>query len=137
MITEDEKVRARIHLGYPNFASQATFSLGIPAALQTAFITEGAFTKILPQAEGRFRIILARMDAIECQIEANTENVEATKIGEIELRENAFEQLLKRYRYWQGTLANMLGVLPNPFDFREGLGAGYNGGGGINIPVIQ
>lgn len=137
MITEAEKVCARDHLGYANFTSQSTFSLGIPAALQTTFMVEGAFTKILPQAEARFRQILARLDGIECQIEANTENVEASKIGEIELRPDAFRQLMIRYAYWQGKLSNMLGVLPNPFDFRPWLGSGYNGGGGINVGVIH
>jgi hypothetical protein len=137
MITEQEKVRGRDHLGYANFASQSTFSLGIPAALQTTFMVEGAFTKILPQAEPLFRKTLDRLDQIECQIEENTENVEASEVGEIKLRPDSFKQLIIRYRYWQGKLANMLGVLPNPYDFRPWLGSGYNGGGGVNVSVVH
>lgn len=135
MITEEEKMRCRHHLGYPNFASQSTFFLGFPAAIQTQFLIEGAFSKILPVAEWKFRELLGRLDALECQIVDNTENVEAEQVGSIKLREKAFEKVVQRYKWWQGELANMLGVLPNPFDFRGPMGMGYNGGNGINVPV--
>jgi hypothetical protein len=39
---------------------------------------------------------------------------------------------VQRYQYWQGELANMLQVPPNPFDQRF---RGYGGGAGINISV--
>jgi hypothetical protein len=135
VITEDEKVRCRHHLGYNNFSRAATFVLGVPTGLETAFMIEGAFNFILPTAEARLRKMLDRMDQIECQIEDNMENLEVSKIGEIEVRPDTFEQLRKRYLWWQGAIANMLGVQPNPFDFRPWLGMGYNGGGGMNVPI--
>lgn len=135
MITDDEKVRARHHLGYLNVGSASTFVLGVPAAVQTQFMIEGAFSKILPAAEARFRKTLQFLDDIEEQIVENTENVAATGVDEINLNPNEFKDLLTRYRHWQGGLANMLGIVPNPFDQRPMLGAGWGGGGGMNVRV--
>jgi hypothetical protein len=137
MLTEHDKMRCRHHLGYPNFTAQSTFVLGVPAALQTTFMIEGAFNKILPQAEAWFRQLLDRMDRLECQILDNSENQEVTKIGEIEVNEKAFQQAIMRYRHWQGAICNLLGVQPNPWDFRPFLGQGYNGSSGINVPVLS
>jgi uncharacterized protein YdcH (DUF465 family) len=124
-------------MGYLQVQEASTFVLGVPAATQTQFVIEGAFTKVLPSAEARFRRLLDLMDRVEDQIEDNTENVAVDRVDEIELRKDELTQLIKRYKYWQGSLSNLLGVPPNPFDARVGLGAGYNGGGsGVNVPVL-
>ena len=125
-------------MGYLNVGSASTFSLGIPAAVQTQFTIEGAWSKILPQAEPLFRKFLDRLDRIEEQIEEDTENVAVDSIDEIKLRADELRQLILRYQYWQGGLGNLLGVVPNPFDQRLWLGQGYNGGsGGVNVSVIS
>jgi hypothetical protein len=136
MISEADQVRARSHLGYLNVNQGATFVLGIPAAVQTSFVIEAAWSKIIPAAEKLFRTYLDRLDMIEQQIVEDTEDVAVDKIDEIELRKDEFAQLIKRYQHWQGALANLLGVPPNPFDQRPWLGGGYGGaGGGINVSV--
>jgi hypothetical protein len=122
-------------MGYLGVGSASTFVLGIPAGVQTQFMIEGAFSRILPSQEGNFRTLLDRMDALEQQIVDDSENVAVDAVDEIKLREDEFEQIIKRYRHWQGALGNMLGVIPNPFDQRPYLGAGWNGGSGINAPV--
>lgn len=137
MIGEQDKVRARHHLGYINAQQQATFYLGMPAAMETTFISEAAFTKVLPSAEPLFLNILDRLDEIECQIVGNTPNVAASKVGEIELRQDEFTQLIVRYKHWQGSLSNLLGAPPNPFDQRPWLGSGYTGRGALNVPVFN
>ena len=135
MIAEQDKVRARHHMGYLNVGSAQTFVLGIPAAVQTQFTIEGAFSKVLPQAEAKFLDLLNKLDSIEVQIDENTENVAVDRVDEIELRKDEFRQLIIRYQHWQGALGNLLGVTPNPFDQRPWLGQGYNGGGGVNVSV--
>jgi hypothetical protein len=136
MISESDKDRARGHMGYLAVQQASTFVLGVPAAVQTQFVIEGAWSKILPSAEARFRRYLDRLDMIERQIEEDTENVAVDRIDEIELRADELTQLIKRYKHWQGNLSNLLGVPPNPFDARPMLGQGYNGAGsGINVPV--
>jgi len=138
MISENDRARARGHMGYLQVQQSATFQLGIPAGTQTQFTIELAFTKILPSAEKKFRELLDRLDMIEEQIVGDTENVAVDKVDEIELRKDEFRQLILRYQHWQGALANLMGIVPNPFDQRPWLGSGWNGGGGgINVGVIH
>jgi hypothetical protein len=135
MLSEQDKIRARHHLGYGMVQAAATFQLGVPAAVQTAFMVEGTWNRILPSAEDHFRRLLDRMDKIECLIEDNDDDLAAEKVGEITVNLKMFEMLLERYRHWQGALGNMLQIAPNPFDQRPLLGQGYGGGGGMNVPV--
>lgn len=135
MLTEETKERARHHMGYIQVGQGATFYLGIPAGVQTQFTIERAFNLILPGAEPRLVRLLDKLDKIEEEIEESTPNVEASKVGEIELNPKAFRDLIQRYRFFQGGIANLLGVPPNPFDDRPFLGQGYNRGGTVNSPV--
>jgi hypothetical protein len=111
-----------------------TFVMGAPAGVQTQFQIEGGFNRILPQAEDLFRDRLDKLDALLQQLVDNQENQEVTKIGEISVNEGAFEQLVKRYQFWQRDLGNMMGVPPNPFDMRFG-GLLGSGAGSINLAV--
>lgn len=134
MITEQDKVRARHHLGYLGVAQASTFVLGVPAAVQTQFVAEGAFTKILPSTEAFFRTLLDRLDALECQLVEDAPNLAVTRVDEIELSPDEFKRVMKLYFHWQGAVANLLGVPPNPFDQRFST---WSGGGGINAAVIN
>ncbi len=138
-ISEAQKVRARHHMGYGGVTQASTFVLGVPAGVQTAFMIEGAWARILPSHESFFETILTRLDEIDQQIEDDTANVAADAIDEIKLRKDEFQQLIIRYKHWQGALANMLQVPPNPFDMRPFIGAGYGNasGPGLYIPVIH
>jgi hypothetical protein len=134
VITEEGKQRARIHMGYQSVQSSQTFVMGVPAGVQTQFMIEGAWARILPQAEADFYKLLDRMDRTLERIEESEENEEADAIGDIRLKDKAFVKLVKRYLWWQGMLANLLGVMPNPFDQRF-VSWGGNSGGGVNLPV--
>lgn len=135
MISEEQRVRARHHLGYGGVQQASTFYLGVPAGVQTAFMIEGAWARILPSHEGRFEKLLQKLDKIEEQWEDDQEDYAAEKVGDITVNLNEFDMLLRQYKHWQGAIANMLQVPPNPFDQRPGLGVGYNGGNGRSIPV--
>jgi len=133
MLTDQDKIRARHHAGYLNVQQATTFVLGVPAGVQTSFVIEGALDKLIPAAEPFFRSLLDRLDLIEQQIVDNTENLAVNKVDEIELRPDEFRELMRRYFHWQGSMCNLLGVPPNPFDQRF---SGWNtGSGGINVPV--
>lgn len=134
-LTEEEKVDVRRHLGYLNVQEAQTFVLGVPAGVQTQFIVEGAMQKLLASAEPMLRRYLIALNNIECQIMENTENLAVENIGQIKVNLKEFEMVLQRYKYWQGSLGNLLGVPPNPYDMRPWLGAGWTGGGGVNVPV--
>lgn len=132
-VSPEDQVRARKHLGYLNVTSAMTFNGGIPAATQTQFMIEGAFPKILPEALTLFRDYLCKLDQIEETLAESMPDLEAKKVGSIELRDDHFEKLVQRYKYWQNALGNLLGVMPNPFDFRWN--APSSGGASINVPV--
>ena len=132
MLTEEDRNRVRHHLGYGEVQSSQTFVLGVPAGVQTQFMVEGAFARILPSAEAGLRKLLDKMDRVEERIEESTEDVEVEAVGNIKINDKAFQRLVTRYLWWQRSVANLFQVTPNPYDQRF---AGYNGGGGINVSV--
>lgn len=116
--TEQEKVRIRHHLGYLNVQVASTFVLGSPAGVETQFLIETAMDRVLPEAQVMVREHIAKCDAVEAQIMGNQELLAVTQVGEIGVRQDEFEQLLKRYDWWRQALANLMGIYPNPFDKR-------------------
>ena len=133
MLTEDDKNRARHHAGYLAVQESQTFVLGIPAAVQTQFVIEGAFNRILPSGEAMFRRFLDNCDQLEQQILDNADTLVASEVGDIKLRPDEFPQLVKRYRWFVNSFCNLLGIRPNPFDARfYGSSAG-----GVNVAVMH
>lgn len=128
-LSEQEKISIRRHGGYLNVAAAATFVLGTPAAMETQFLIETAMNKVLPEAESQVREAIARCDAVLAQILENQDLLAVSAVDEITIRENEFEQLLKRYEFWRNDLMNFLGVYVNPWDKR------FYGRSGINVPV--
>lgn len=118
MFTEQEKVKIRTHLGYPNVAQQAGFAIGTPAALEVNFLIESAMNKVLPEAMTDARASIGKCDAVLAQIEENQDLLAVSAVDEITVRPDEFERLLDRYDFWRGTLANFLGVYCMPFDKR-------------------
>lgn len=137
MLTDEEKVDGRRHMGYLNVQEAATFVLGVPAAVQTQFVIEGALNKLLAAAEPTFRRYIQVLNGIECQIVEDQSNLAAKQIGNIQVNTEEFTDLMKQYKFWQGQLANLLGVPPNPFDQRPGFGSGSVAGNGVNVPVLS
>jgi hypothetical protein len=120
VLTPDDRIAIKYHLGYPNAQAIETFVLGVPAAMEPLFMLEGAMNAVAPAAEERIRKTLRRLEAVEEQIEENQDALVLSKADEVEFRENELELLQKRYAWWQGNLCNLLGVpCPNPFDARN------------------
>jgi hypothetical protein len=132
-LTIEEKARVRHHMGYLGVDASQTFVLGIPAAVQTQFVIEGAMNRLLPESYEKVRQLLARLDAIEEQIVEDQELLAVSKVDEIDIRPDEFRQLVKQYVWWQSALANLFGIAPNPFDQR--FSSWGTGAGGINVGV--
>jgi len=125
--TDEEKVRARHHLGFLNVQEAYTFVLGTPAGVETQFIIEGALNRMLPAAVPLFRELLAKCDSTEAQRFDDQEALVASKVGGIDLRGREGQiGLALQYDYWRQGLANLLGIYVNPFDKRTDLGGGLN-----------
>ena len=129
--TDSEKVSIRAHLGYLGVAQAQTFVLGMPAALPTQFMIEGAMDRVLAASEAMARRYIKILDTIEAQMVDDLELLAVDTIGTITIRQKEMMQLRREYLHWRAALGNLLGCPPNPNDMRfNGLG-----GGGINIPV--
>lgn len=128
-LTEDEKVKIRHHLGFLNVAEAMTFILGTPAAVETQFLVEGAMNRVLESALVQVRRHVQILDTIEQQKIDDLELLAVTKVGEIEIRQDEQEALDRQYERWQASLANLLGIYPNPWDKRNG--------SGFNVPVMH
>jgi hypothetical protein len=128
-LTEDDKVKIRMHLGYLNVAEAYTFVLGTPAGVETQFIIEGAMNRVLESAISQVRRFIQILDTIQEQKVNDLELLAVNKVGEIDVRNDEMKALDEQYDYWCGNLANMLGVYASPFDKRNG--------GGINVSVIH
>jgi len=132
---ERERVRYKAdHLGYLSTAPAASISLGFPRANQPLFLVEMAMNLILPEAEPRVRSILTVMDGIECRLIEAQERMAASEVGEIKTNPREATMLEGEYRRWQGRLARILGVYPNPWDPSGGNLGGHTG---ANIPVAK
>jgi hypothetical protein len=118
MFTPNEKARIRHHMGYLNVSEVSTFALGIPAAVETQYLIEGAMNKVLPDAEPIVRGIIAKLDLIDAQMVDDTELLSVRKVDEIELNPEEMQLLRKEYRFRQRELGNLLGIEPNPYDQR-------------------
>lgn len=116
--TDEEKVAIRRHLGYGNVGSAETFVLGIPAAIETAFVIEGAMNKVLPAAESEVRRHIAILNKIEGQLIDDLELLAVDRVDEIVIRGTEMRELRKEYQFWRDALANMLSIYPNAWDQR-------------------
>lgn len=131
--TDEEKANIRYHLGYPNVSTVATFALGVPAAIEPSFILENAMNVVLLPAESRVRKILETLDKVEDQMVDDLDLLAVNQVDEIQVREKEQEQLVYSYMFWRNSLANLFGVVANPYDKRF-FGTGAMG---INVPVLH
>jgi len=132
-ISSTNRVKARHHMGYGGVTQAQTFILGVPAATQQQFMIENALNQLLPESLPKFEEILKQLDGIEERIWKAIGNFEANKVGNIEVNTKADQDMIRGYLFFQGALANMLLVPPNPNDMRPWIG----GSGGINAPVMH
>lgn len=129
-LTEQEKVSIRHHCGYLNVSAGQTFALGVPAAVETQFIIEGAMNLVMPEALPLVRRLIGICDTVEGQKVDDLELLAVEKLDTIDINQDEQKGLDTQYGYWVNALCNALGVMRNPFDQRL-----FNKPGGINARV--
>lgn len=100
--------------------------LGVPAGVETQFIIEGAMNRVMEAALPECRRILQVLDSLEEQMVGDHELMAVSSLGEITVDPKEQEKLTRRYDYWAGALANLLGAMRNPFDKRIEARVGLN-----------
>src|SRR5258706_4728194 len=124
MFTDEEKVRIRHAMGYLSVVAVATFNLGVPAGVQTQFMIESAFDKVLPGADDLVRKLLCRCEAAEEEVFGNLDFANVEETGAVKVNRRRLFDLSQIYRMSQEGIANLMGVPPNPFDARGWLRMG-------------
>lgn len=132
VLSEEEKERARYHLGYLGVQGAASIQLGIPRPLQTIFLVEQAMNNLIASSVPRVRRILRVLDDVEDQLIESQVRLSAKRLDGIELRENEPDMLEKEYVRWGWRLADLLGVPVYPYSERYKRGGGIKAG---NLPV--
>jgi hypothetical protein len=110
VLTPSERERVRYHLGYLNVQLAGSIQFGLPRPVQTLFILEEAMNQVIFEGLDRVRRLLKVLDDIECRLIASQDRLAASKLGELETRENEPDLLEREYYRWGGRLADQLGV---------------------------
>lgn len=117
--TAEEKVQIRRHLGFINVQEAYTFVLGVPAAVETQFLIEGAMDRVLLAAEPEVRRHLEILARIEGLLIEDQDTLIVSSVDEIQIRPTEMKELRREYQFWREGLANIIGCYPNPFDKRS------------------
>lgn len=130
-LSDDEKARARYHLGYPALSTAASIQFGVPALTQTNFLVENALTRLLESSLARVRSILLTMDNVEQKLIDAQDRLAATQLEQLSLRADETERLEDEYRRWGYRLADICGCPVYPYSKR------YQGGSSSTITNMR
>lgn len=130
-LTDDEKQRARYHLGYPSLNTLASIQLGVPALTQTNFLVENNLARLMESALPQVRSILKTMDDIELKLIDSQDRLAATQLSDLYLNNNEANQLEGEYRRWGYRLSDIVGAPIYPYASR------YRMQGGVQNIAIR
>lgn len=121
VFTPFEKGRIRYHLGYLGVQPAASLQFGIPRPIETIFLVETAMDKVIDDGftPDKIRQLLGILDNVECLMQATLPNLQAMKMGQLELREDAEDAYEREYNRWAARLADILGVPLYPYAKRN------------------
>lgn len=133
--TNEERNAVLYHLGYFLADRVTTFALGIPSASQPMFIAEGQLGKLPQSAKAWVSRVVGVLDGLELKLVEAQEYLVASKLGEMELRDDHPDKLEKEYLRWAKRLADILAAPLNPYSerFRNVPGMPRS----LNVPVAR
>jgi len=115
VFSQEEKTRIKYHLGYQVLQLAQSISLGVPAATQTSFMVDSVLEHTPVSAAGIVRMLLGRLDAIDARLTEVLGQVRVSQVDSIKLNPTAGDDLERERTRWVNRLANVLGVVPNPY----------------------
>lgn len=122
VFTEEEQGRILFHLGYQSQLIASFLSFGVLAMTEPMFIATSAMQHVPLSRAMIIRDLLAKCETVEATLfDAHTYLV-ATKLEQLELRDDHPDLLEKEHTRWATRLADSLGVTTNPYSTR------FNGG---------
>ena len=133
-LSVEERMRVKMHLGYPVTDPMASFQIGIPGAIGHAWLVDRAL-EYLRETDGsydRVRQLLKILDDTETRIVESQERRAVLRADELTLNVRESEQLEGEYQRWGHRLADLLGVKPYMHSARYRQGAS----GVRSVPVV-
>lgn len=131
-LTQAERERVKIHLGYMNVSMAASLTFGFPRPVQTMFLVEDAMSFLNDDGVLRVRQLIAILDKIECRLIETVDFLIAENAGDTKINLDAPGMIEREYVRWSMRLADALGVPPYPFSKRF-MGGGAGGIGNIKV----
>lgn len=126
----------RYFLSFPSWLQLAqSIQLGVPAASQPGFLVESAFERIRPEARDSAREALGECECIQAQIKDARSRFKVLEVGEIKLNPGESDKLRTELLWWVTRLADVLGVVTNPY--AQMIYNGIANIGGINARVVS
>lgn len=133
MFTNLEKTQVRDYLGWT--AKYQQFDSGLERAFSfVANLTAGGDSSV----EDQVRVMLAKVIAIESELDSARARFKADQVGPIKLNRMEIVQIVQRGESYIGRMARLLGVEARGYAFRADLPKSYatpwgpSGGGGGN-----
>jgi hypothetical protein len=120
-LSEETKSRLRKCMGYLDVKNAATYGLGVPSMVHPQFAIERAMEQINIAALPLFMEALANAEQIEKQVFCGADLTEVESVGDIKVNRARMKELAATYKIAQTTIANLLGIPPNPYDMRQWL----------------
>jgi hypothetical protein len=123
-LTPPQRARIAYHLGFPGISQATAIALGFPAASHTRFILESALERLLPDYEPMVLRALTECECIDGQLaDARKNRIQVSSVDTINLRgPGELEDLEDQYSLWTDKLADLLGVVKNPFSLTHARG---------------
>jgi hypothetical protein len=126
VFTEEEQGRCLYHLGYAQVNVAGFFSFGTLGLTQPLFIAINALQHVPLSRAMIIRSLLQKLDEIEQQIGEAYKYLVASKLEQLELREEYPDLLEKEKTRFAQRLADALGVYVNPWTNRFNIGQPMN-----------
>jgi hypothetical protein len=126
--TDEQVARIRQHLGFGDAALTAALPAGGYATLQVQFLADKAMELLNESGKPRVLAMLAMCESVEQRMAEQMDVAVATRIGDLVVREDGFNELVRQYDHWVAELASALNTTRNPYDERlRARAGGVNG----------
>lgn len=118
VFTQEEQGRILFHLGYSSVNIASFLAFGVLAFTETMFIAVTAMQLVPLSRAMIIRDLLAKCEQIESTLFDSVNYLVATKLEQLELRDDHPDLLEKEHTRWAKRLADALGVYVNPYSER-------------------
>lgn len=133
-LTDEERVKVRYHLGFPQISPSQSLAFGAVIPTQANFLIEASMNNLIVGAEEIVRSLICTLDEIECLMRRALPDLQVSRTGGgVELDTGYNDRLEAEYNRFAGRLADVFAVPFHPYAMRFSTGLK---GVAKSIPVV-